>query len=216
VDERLQLVPPGHEEASQGQRHAQELDEQEVEPSREEERGSDAPEAGSPEQEREGRHRSPGRRHEPEGREEDRVGGEKPDGRGGYLYLIEGELAVNDEKMATGDAAKVFGPEVLRLAAQETSELTKARTHRPISMRKEYPGLAKDSSNTSVASKEDKSAKQEASARSTTSKSPPVEPASTTVEIDTTIAVDDGISMEFEIPKMQYRSTRALRYRAEA
>lgn len=100
--------------------------------------------------------------------------------------------------------------------AQETSELTKARTHRPISMRKEYPGLAKDSSNTSVASKEDKPAKQEASARSTPSKSPPVEPVSSTVEIDTTIAVDDGISMEFEMPKMQYRSTRALRYRAEA
>jgi redox-sensitive bicupin YhaK (pirin superfamily) len=44
-------------------------------------------------------------------------------GRGGYLYLIEGTLTVNDEKLATGDAVKVRDEPGLRLGAEDTSEL---------------------------------------------------------------------------------------------
>lgn len=45
------------------------------------------------------------------------------EGRGGYLYLIEGVLAAGDEKLATGDAAKIRDEESLRLRAEDTSEL---------------------------------------------------------------------------------------------
>jgi redox-sensitive bicupin YhaK (pirin superfamily) len=44
-------------------------------------------------------------------------------GRGGYLYLIEGVLRVNEEKLGTGDALKVRDEGSLRLQAEETSEL---------------------------------------------------------------------------------------------
>ena len=43
--------------------------------------------------------------------------------RGGYLYLIEGSLRVNEEKLATGDAVKIRDEESLRLQAEDTSEL---------------------------------------------------------------------------------------------
>jgi quercetin 2,3-dioxygenase len=45
------------------------------------------------------------------------------DGRGGYLYLIDGQITAGDEKLSTGDAAKVFGPEGLQVTAQDGSEL---------------------------------------------------------------------------------------------
>jgi quercetin 2,3-dioxygenase len=44
-------------------------------------------------------------------------------GRGGYLYVIEGSLAVDDEKLGTGDAVKVHDEAELRLAAEDTTEL---------------------------------------------------------------------------------------------
>jgi redox-sensitive bicupin YhaK (pirin superfamily) len=44
-------------------------------------------------------------------------------GRGGYLYVIEGMLGVNEEKLGTGDAGKVRDEGSLRLRAEETSEL---------------------------------------------------------------------------------------------
>jgi redox-sensitive bicupin YhaK (pirin superfamily) len=37
-------------------------------------------------------------------------------GRGGYLYVLDGELKVAGDKLATGDAAKLAGPEVVELA----------------------------------------------------------------------------------------------------
>ena len=45
------------------------------------------------------------------------------EGRGGYLYLIEGALTANDEKLGTGDAVKVRDERSLALRAEETSEL---------------------------------------------------------------------------------------------
>jgi redox-sensitive bicupin YhaK (pirin superfamily) len=44
-------------------------------------------------------------------------------GRGGYFYLIEGAADVNDQSLSTGDAAKVTGAGLLRIAARDTSEL---------------------------------------------------------------------------------------------
>ena len=44
-------------------------------------------------------------------------------GRGGYLYLIEGLLGVNEDKLGTGDAVKIRDEASIRLRAEETSEL---------------------------------------------------------------------------------------------
>lgn len=44
-------------------------------------------------------------------------------GRGAYLYVIEGALRAGDEKLGTGDAAKVRDEDTLPLAADETTEL---------------------------------------------------------------------------------------------
>jgi redox-sensitive bicupin YhaK (pirin superfamily) len=44
------------------------------------------------------------------------------EGRGAYLYLISGELGVNDEQLATGDAAEIDEP-ALALGASAASEL---------------------------------------------------------------------------------------------
>ncbi len=45
------------------------------------------------------------------------------EGRGGYCYLIEGDLELNGERLTAGDAAKVLGHGLLRLRAQAQSEL---------------------------------------------------------------------------------------------
>ena len=45
------------------------------------------------------------------------------EGRGGYFYLIEGEIELNGERLTTGDAAKVLGEGLLRVSARAQSEL---------------------------------------------------------------------------------------------
>lgn len=45
------------------------------------------------------------------------------DGRGGYLYVIEGTLDVAGDKLKTGDAAKVFGPQPLELTSVDEVEV---------------------------------------------------------------------------------------------
>jgi quercetin 2,3-dioxygenase len=45
------------------------------------------------------------------------------EGRGGYFYLISGTADVNQERLASGDAAKVLGSGPLQVQATETSEL---------------------------------------------------------------------------------------------
>jgi redox-sensitive bicupin YhaK (pirin superfamily) len=42
---------------------------------------------------------------------------------GAYLFLIEGELAVNGERLAAGDAARIVEEDGLALEALETAEL---------------------------------------------------------------------------------------------
>jgi len=46
-----------------------------------------------------------------------------PTGRGGYLYLIEGELALGQDQLSKGDAVKIREQPELRLRATEPSEL---------------------------------------------------------------------------------------------
>jgi hypothetical protein len=45
------------------------------------------------------------------------------EGHGGYLYVIEGLVGANDEKLGTGDAAKIRDEGSLLLRAENTSEL---------------------------------------------------------------------------------------------
>jgi len=44
-------------------------------------------------------------------------------GHGGYLYVIDGSIRLNDEKLGTGDAAKIAGEPNITLDANETTEL---------------------------------------------------------------------------------------------
>jgi len=46
-----------------------------------------------------------------------------PTGRGGYLYLIEGKLALGQDQLSKGDAVKIREKPELRLRATEPSEL---------------------------------------------------------------------------------------------
>jgi quercetin 2,3-dioxygenase len=43
--------------------------------------------------------------------------------RAGYLYLIAGAARVNEAHLVTGDAAKIFGPEEVTIAADEGTEV---------------------------------------------------------------------------------------------
>src|SRR5438132_308500 len=43
--------------------------------------------------------------------------------RAGYLYVIAGAVRLNEDRLGTGGGVKVFGPEQLRLAADEEAEL---------------------------------------------------------------------------------------------
>jgi quercetin 2,3-dioxygenase len=45
------------------------------------------------------------------------------EGRGGYLYVIQGDLAANGERLGTGDAAKIAEESALKLSASEAAEL---------------------------------------------------------------------------------------------
>jgi redox-sensitive bicupin YhaK (pirin superfamily) len=45
------------------------------------------------------------------------------DGTGGYLYVIGGDVRVSDERLATGDAAKIWDEAEVRVEAVEASEL---------------------------------------------------------------------------------------------
>jgi redox-sensitive bicupin YhaK (pirin superfamily) len=45
------------------------------------------------------------------------------DGRGGYLYVIDGDVDVNGEPMSTGDAAQVTDERTIAIQARADSEL---------------------------------------------------------------------------------------------
>lgn len=44
-------------------------------------------------------------------------------GRGGYLYVIGGEASVGGATLATGDAAKIYGPEHVTVSSPSVAEL---------------------------------------------------------------------------------------------
>lgn len=46
-----------------------------------------------------------------------------PDGRGGYLYVIDGEVSIAGTTVATGDAVKIAGPEDLVCSSRTVAEL---------------------------------------------------------------------------------------------
>jgi redox-sensitive bicupin YhaK (pirin superfamily) len=54
---------------------------------------------------------------------ESEIAHEVDDGRGTYLYVIEGGGGLNGQMIGTGDAAKVTGPETLTFSARSRSEL---------------------------------------------------------------------------------------------
>jgi hypothetical protein len=45
------------------------------------------------------------------------------EGRGGYLYAIDGVVVLNDAELEAGDAAKIAGPAALTLRTGITAEL---------------------------------------------------------------------------------------------
>ncbi len=45
------------------------------------------------------------------------------EGRGAYLYVIEGDAEVNGERMATGDAAQIWEEDAVRVSADAVTEL---------------------------------------------------------------------------------------------
>lgn len=51
------------------------------------------------------------------------VGHDFTDTRGGYLYVMDGVIDVGGDKLSAGDAAKIFGPERLHIAAVDDSEI---------------------------------------------------------------------------------------------
>jgi quercetin 2,3-dioxygenase len=53
------------------------------------------------------------------------------DDHGAYLYVIEGELRLNDEKLGTGDAARIGDESRISLAAEEPTELIMAEVRLP-------------------------------------------------------------------------------------
>jgi redox-sensitive bicupin YhaK (pirin superfamily) len=53
----------------------------------------------------------------------DQIGYALGSARGGYLYVLDGELRVGDETLSGGDAAKLTGPEDLELTGVDNGEL---------------------------------------------------------------------------------------------
>jgi quercetin 2,3-dioxygenase len=51
------------------------------------------------------------------------VGHDYPQGRGGYLYVMDGAVEVGADKLSAGDAAKIFGAERLGITAVDDAEL---------------------------------------------------------------------------------------------
>ncbi|MDQ3611264.1 MAG: hypothetical protein M4D85_06595, partial [Actinomycetota bacterium] len=51
------------------------------------------------------------------------VGHDYPQGRGGYLYVMDGAVDVGADKLSGGDAAKIFGAERLEITAVDDAEL---------------------------------------------------------------------------------------------
>ncbi|OBS21222.1 hypothetical protein FPOA_07560 [Fusarium poae] len=93
--------------------------------------------------------------------------------------------------------------------AKETGEMGKIRTRRPISMRREMSAGLKEGSPT-PAKEENKQESAKLEAADPTPAPDPMAPMAVDPNI---MEADEGIDVEMEIPKLQYRSTRAMRSR---
>lgn len=142
---------------------------------------------------------------------------------GAHQFLRDADCdeEVNKIKERLREVLEMAGKEMERVQAeeselaQEMGELEKPRARRPISIRRDM-SLQKE--NGSGAMVPDDPAKLEA-ARSTHSRNSYIEPASNPAEIevdtDDLNGDDEAIDIEAELPKLQYRSTRAMRSRLQ-
>ncbi|KAL4722520.1 hypothetical protein ACLX1H_010397 [Fusarium chlamydosporum] len=93
--------------------------------------------------------------------------------------------------------------------AKETGEMGKVRTRRPISMRREMSAGLKEGSPTPT-KEENKLEPAKLEAAEPTPAPDPMAPMAVDPNI---MEADEGIDVEMEMPKLQYRSTRAMRSR---
>ncbi|KAF4975392.1 hypothetical protein FZEAL_7801 [Fusarium zealandicum] len=98
--------------------------------------------------------------------------------------------------------------------AKETGEMGKVRTRRPISMRRDLSAGLKEGSPTPTKeeNKLDK-AKEEESAKLEAAEPTPMDGTAPLAVDPNIMEADEGIDIDMELPKLQYRSTRAMRSR---
>ncbi|KAH6958745.1 hypothetical protein DER45DRAFT_613253 [Fusarium avenaceum] len=133
---------------------------------------------------------------------------------GAHQFLRDGDC--NDEiskvQKRLGEVLEMAKTEMERVQreepelAKETGEMGKVRTRRPISMRRDMSVGLKDGS--PPAPKELEPAKLEAAEPTI-----PVDPMAPMAVDPNIMEADEGIDVEMELPKLQYRSTRAMRSR---
>ncbi|RBR10986.1 uncharacterized protein FIESC28_09260 [Fusarium coffeatum] len=96
--------------------------------------------------------------------------------------------------------------------AKETGEMGKVRTRRPISMRREMSAGLKEGSPTPTPTKEENN-KLEPAKLEAAEPTPAPDPMAPMAVDPNIMEADEGIDVEMEMPKLQYRSTRAMRSR---
>ncbi|KAF4446112.1 hypothetical protein F53441_10223 [Fusarium austroafricanum] len=94
--------------------------------------------------------------------------------------------------------------------AKETGEMGKIRTRRPISMRRDMTAGLKEGSPTPTKEENNKLEPAKLEAAEPISAADPMAPMAVDPNI---MEADEGIDVEMELPKLQYRSTRAMRSR---
>ncbi|KAF4996053.1 hypothetical protein FGRMN_4715 [Fusarium graminum] len=133
---------------------------------------------------------------------------------GAHQFLRDGDC--NDEiskvQKRLGEVLETAKTEMERIQreepelAKETGDMGKVRTRRPISMRRDISVGLKEGSPTP--SKEMEPAKLEAAEPVA-----PMDPMAPMAVDPNIMEADEGIDVEMELPKLQYRSTRAMRSR---
>ncbi|KAM0197601.1 hypothetical protein ACHAPA_002746 [Fusarium lateritium] len=133
---------------------------------------------------------------------------------GAHQFLRDGDC--NDEiskvQKRLGEVLEMAKTEMERVQreepelAKETGEMGKVRTRRPISMRRDMSVGLKEGSPSPP--KDLEPAKLEAAEPTT-----PADPMAPMAVDPNIMEADEGIDVEMELPKLQYRSTRAMRSR---
>lgn len=138
---------------------------------------------------------------------------------GAHQFLRDGDC--NDEitkvQKRLGEVLEMARKEMERVQreepelAKETGDMGKVRTRRPISMRREMSASLKDNGGTPTREEPPKleAAKPE-DARGEESKGSGT---SNNLEVDDSLEADEGIDVDMDLPKLQYRSTRQMRNR---